>query len=82
MFETQTACWCYDRLFVKLAPVSIIADNTKRLYRFGNGFRRPRIKLHPVTHGCSLTPSELTGMRAIRAAMLLVTVNMHEATGC
>jgi hypothetical protein len=76
MSDTKISEWCRDRLFVRLARVAIIPDRTIHLTRYGWN-PRPKVKLPPVTHGCSLTVPDLTGMRAIRAGMLLACLNAH-----
>jgi hypothetical protein len=75
---TQTLTDSRHQLFVKLRPTNIISDTGPLLFRYG-GYRRKRTKLPPVTHGCSLTVGEVTGMKAIRAGMLLAMVNAQLA---
>ena len=72
MTQTLKSTWCRDRLFVKMARTKIIITPTLH-----TNVPTPTIKLPPVTHGCSLTLGEETGMRAIRVGLLLAALNAH-----
>ena len=61
---------------MKAAAAVIIPVRTLHQTRFA-WKPSPKVKLSPVTHGCSLTVPELKGMLAIRAALLFARVNAH-----
>lgn len=74
--ETKMECWFYDRLFVKLSSTAIIPKKAIQTTRYGWA-PAPKIKLPPVSIGCSLYIPDLKGMRSIYGSLLLAEVNMH-----